>query len=157
MLGRITESDDRGWWDRQLAATPAPYLEKTGLDQILDDFRRLQRLSPGDVAVQASYVPDANTVEYKVGTYEQITPGVFHKLCGALASQGLQILSAEINTLADGLIFDRFWVLDPDFSDEPPAGRLAEVERAVVNSLKSSDDSRPAFRRVLRRAGSHAP
>ncbi len=157
VLGRITESDDRGWWDRQLAATPAPYLEKTGLDQILDDFRRLQRLSPGDVAVQASYVPDANTVEYKVGTYEQITPGVFHKLCGALASQGLQILSAEINTLADGLIFDRFWVLDPDFSDEPPAGRLAEVERAVVNSLKSSDDSRPAFRRVWRRAGGARP
>jgi hypothetical protein len=46
------------------------------------------------------YLPQSDTVEYVVGTHEQITPGVFHKV--APYGQGLQILSAEINTLADG-------------------------------------------------------
>ena len=55
-------------------------------------------------------------MEFVVGTSEDITPGVFHKLTGALASQGLQILSAEINTLADGLVLDRFYVVDPDYA-----------------------------------------
>ena len=150
VLGRLKDGDDRAWWGRQLAAAPAPYLERTELDQILADFEQLRRLAPGDVSVQAKYLNNAQTVEFKIGTYEAITPGVFHKLCGALASQGLQILSAEINTLADGLVFDRFWVHDPDFADEPPAGRIAEIERAIENSLKSPADSRPAFRRVWR-------
>ena len=47
-------------------------------------------------------------------------PGIFHKLTGALTSHGLQIRSAQIHTLADGLVLDRFWVHDPDF-----AGRAA--------------------------------
>ncbi|HVU87434.1 MAG TPA: [protein-PII] uridylyltransferase [Pirellulales bacterium] len=157
VLGRLKDEDYRTWWGRQLAAAPAPYLERTELDQILTDFEQLHRLAPGDVAVQAQYLKDAHTVEFKIGTYEAITPGVFHKLCGALASQGLQILSAEINTLADGLVFDRFWVLDPDFAHEPPAGRIAEIERAIENSLKSPADSRPAFRRVWRPGSKQSP
>ncbi|HEY4310379.1 MAG TPA: [protein-PII] uridylyltransferase [Pirellulales bacterium] len=153
VLGRLKDTVDRPWWERQLAAAPAPYLETTSIDEILEEFDRLHRLAPGDVAVQARYLQDAHTVEFKVGTHEAVTPGVFHKLCGALASQGLQILSAEINTLADGLIFDRFWVTDPDFPHEPPAGRLADIERAIESSLKGPADSRPTFRRVWRSGG----
>ena len=73
--------------------------------EIIDDLR-----AAASIAALAMWPcrPDiwrtAKTVENKVGTYEAITPGVFHKLYGALASQGLQILSAEINTLADGLM-----------------------------------------------------
>lgn len=157
VLGRIPEGEDRTWWGRQLAALPAPYLERSPLEQIIEDLTPLQRLSHGDVAVRATYLPNANTVELKIGTYEDISPGVFHRLCGALASQGLQILSAEINTLADGLIFDRFWVHDPDFALEPPPSRLEQVERAIVDSLKGPADSRPAFRRVWRPGGQRSP
>jgi [protein-PII] uridylyltransferase len=87
-------------------------------------------------------------VEYTVGTNESITPGVFHRLTGALSGRGLEILSAEINTLADGLILDRFWVVDPDYANEPPAGRLEEVERALRQALLYAGDAAPAFRKV---------
>ena len=31
-------------------------------------------------------MPNRNVVQYTVGTYEEITPGIFHKLTGALTS-----------------------------------------------------------------------
>jgi [protein-PII] uridylyltransferase len=157
LLNRLPASEDRTWWQQQLTALPAPYLDRTDINQIIEDLTYLHRLSRGDVAVQTRYLPDASTIEYRVGTYEEITPGVFHKLCGALASQGLQILSAEINTLADGLVFDRFWVHDPDFSGEPPPSRITQVERAIEESLKAGQDKRPAFRRVWRSGRDRSP
>jgi [protein-PII] uridylyltransferase len=156
-LARLGPDEDHHWWARQLAALPAPYLEKTSIDQILDDLAQLQRLSHGEVAIQTRYLPEANTVEFKIGTYDDIAPGLFNKLCGALASQGLQILSAEINTLADGLVFDRFWVNDPDFPREPPPERLAAVKRAIEHWLTGPVERRPAIRRLWRAGAQRRP
>src|SRR5262249_29791910 len=75
-------------------------------------------------------------------------PGVFHRIAGALSSRGLQILSAQINTLAGGLVLDRFWVEDPDFADRPPASRIDLVCQAVVEALTATDDGQPVFRRT---------
>ena len=81
----------------------------------------LHDLEPGGVRATASYEPDAATLQVTVGTSEAVAPGIFHKLTGALTSQGLEIRSAQIHTLADGLVLDRFWVHDPDYAGEPPA------------------------------------
>jgi [protein-PII] uridylyltransferase len=90
-------------------------------------------------------------VEFTIGTYETITPGIFHKLTGVLTSKGLQILSAEIHTLANQLVLDRFYVLDPDHSGAPTADRLEEVKDALVAVLTDKVDRIPAFRRVWTR------
>jgi [protein-PII] uridylyltransferase len=87
-------------------------------------------------------------VEYTVGTHEDIAPGVFHRLTGALTSQGLEILSAQINTLADGLVLDRFVVHDPDFSEAPPPSRIETVCGALRNALFDREARPPAFRRT---------
>ena len=117
------------------------------------ELRNLHELGTGDVHAHGRYSSESKTVEFVVGTHEQITPGVFHKLTGALASQGLQILSAEINTLADGLVLDRFYVLDPDYAVAPPPERLEAVALALVESLKSPHGA-PAFRNVWRSSSS---
>ncbi len=75
-----------------------------------------------------------------------------YKLTGALSSQGLQILSADINTLVDGLVLDRFRVQDPDYAGEPPPERQQEIERCLRESLISGQV--PPFRRVWRAAAS---
>lgn len=146
----LDASDDRAWWSRQLTALPASHVERTPAAEIVAELAPLRQIGPGGVTANARFVPDTLAVEVRVGTYENVTPGVFHKLCGALASQGLQILSAEINTLADGLIFDRFWVHDPDYAQQPPPSRLQEVEQAVVKCLKNPENTRPTFRKVWR-------
>ena len=74
---------------------------------------------------------NGHRAQFTIGTSEQITPGIFHKLTGALTSHGLEIRSAQIHTLADGLVLDRFWVHDPDFAGRAAAG-AAGRDQAVA-------------------------
>jgi [protein-PII] uridylyltransferase len=143
----LLPSDHAEWFERQLAALPAPYLCTTPPEQIAHEMQQLRSLAPGQVIALGSFQADRGAVEYKIGTYETITPGVFHKLTGALSGRGLQILAAEIHTLADGLVFDRFYALDPDFNGPPPAERINEVTAALRASL-CDNPLPPKFRRV---------
>ncbi len=127
---------------------PPAYLHAKGPHDIVLDLRELHRLRSGDVIARGRYLPESRTVEYVVYTFEDITPGVFHKLTGALSSKGLQILSAEINTLGNDLVLDRFYVCDPDYADEPPAERLESVSDELVEAL--CQGNQPSFRRIWR-------
>lgn len=138
----------------QIRTLPSSYLHSAPPERIADDLRQLAMLAAGEVKIWCRFVPETRTMEYTIGTHENITPGVFHKLTGGLSSHGLQILSADINTLAGGVVLDRFIVLDPDFTDEPPAGRIEEIKARLTDALKK--DAPPAFRRVWQRAAKPA-
>ena len=141
---------------RRIRGLPVSYLTAADPGQIADDLRLLAHLKPGEVNTQGRYQPETHTVRFTIGTSEDVTTGIFHKLTGALTSQGLEILSAEINTLADRMVLDRFWVHDPDFSGEPPAGRLDEICRALENSLTNGGKA-PTFRRIWSVGGASRP
>jgi [protein-PII] uridylyltransferase len=142
-----TESTEP-WFAKQVDGLPRGYLTGNSAEQIATDLRNLRSLNRRQSLTQARYQPDRKAVEFWIGTYEDVAPGVFHRLTGALASQGLQVLSAEINTLYDGLIIDRFWVHDPDFAGPPPQSRCDDVCRALTKSLDDLRTQRPIFRRV---------
>jgi [protein-PII] uridylyltransferase len=74
--------------------------------------------------------------------------GIFHRLTGALSSNGLEVLSAEIHSLADGLCLDRFYVHDNDYRDQPPQDRIDSVTDSLVKSLKEKSGQPPTFRRT---------
>jgi [protein-PII] uridylyltransferase len=139
---------DLAWWSKQVEALSRGYLLDRPPAANADDLRRLQSLSARDAVAQGRYLAAQSAVEYAVGAYESLTPGIFHKLCGALTGKGNQILSADIQTLADGLVLDRFYVHDLDFQGEPPPERLEEVSRALVSALKDSSGKPPVFRRL---------
>lgn len=147
-------SPDDPWYSRHVDALPSGYLSTTPPQQAAADLRLLHDLEePGGVRAVGQYLPDAATVQFTVGTSEHVTPGIFHKLTGTLTSLGLEILSAQIHTLADELVLDRFWVRDPDFAGEPPASRLSEVCRALERSLHQKGTETPTFRRTWRVGG----
>jgi [protein-PII] uridylyltransferase len=149
-LGR--QRDD-AWFAAQLDALPPGYLSITPAQQAAADLRLLRSLEPGGASAAARYLPETQTVEFTVGTSEEVVPGIFHRLTGALTSLGLEIRSAQINTLADGLVLDRFWVCDPDFAGPPPAERLGHVNAALVQSLLAPKTSPPTFRRLWQVGG----
>jgi [protein-PII] uridylyltransferase len=144
------------WFARHVAALPVSYLIAADPAQIADDLRLLERLGPGQVDAKGRYQAETETVQFTIGTSEDVTPGIFHKLTGALSSQGLEILSAQINTLADQLVLDRFWVYDPDYAGQPPPDRIAQIERALVESLQP-EGKPPSFRRTWTIGGSAPP
>ncbi len=145
VLKTLGEVDELSWYREQVAALPISELENRPTAELAAHLRSLHQLGPTDVHVQGRFVPENGTLECTVATYESVTPGVFHKLTGALTSQGLGILSAQILTLARGLIVDRFVAVDPDY-DEPPPERLEAIWEAMRNSLRG--DVSPSFRQI---------
>ncbi len=152
----LAPEEDRAWFAPWIETLPVAYLTSTDPQQIAADLRLLAGLGAREVKCQARYLPETQTVQMTVGTREDVVPGIFHRLTGALASQGLEILSAEINTLSDGLVLDRFWVYDPDYAGEPPAERLERIEGALAESLLS-EGGPPTFRRVWSLGGTRRP
>jgi [protein-PII] uridylyltransferase len=149
-------SQSGAWWDRQIAALPPSYLNPASVEFVLEELERLRTLSHREAIASGRYLADLDAVAYTIGAYEEITPGVFHKLAGALSSKGHNILSAEINTLAEGLVLDRFYVQDLDFTGEPPAERIDEVCLRLVDSLKDTSGKPPTFRKTWKAAGEGA-
>jgi [protein-PII] uridylyltransferase len=146
LRGLLCEDSADEWLSKQIAALPSSLLSSMTPAQLADQLRQLVDLGHGEVRIANRFLPHTGAVEYVVSTYEDITPGVFHKLTGGLTSQGLEILSADINTLADGLVLDLFVVRDPDYAGEPPRDRLEQVNRRLTDALKLNQQ--PAFRRV---------
>ena len=142
----LTSDDDPEWFNREIDSLPTAYLYGTQPEKAADELRLLKRLAPGEVQAWSRFLPETETVEFTIATQESVTAGIFHKLTGALTSQGLRILSAEIHTFAEGMVLDRFVVQDPDYRGEPPQDRLDDVQRRLAESLTSS--SPPAFRKV---------
>ncbi len=151
-----TEADQR-WYAHQVDRLPSTYLNSTAPEQIAADLRLLHGLPADEVNAEGAYQPETETVQFTIATREQVTPGIFHKLTGALTSQGLEILSAEINTLGDGLVIDRFEVRDPDYAGPPPPERLEQANRALVASLREPSGKAPRFRRLWRAGGDRQP
>jgi [protein-PII] uridylyltransferase len=147
---QIKDKRHAQWWDQQVGALPPAYLLGGSSERILEELDQLRRLPRDRAVAWGRYLPERHVVQYTVGAHEEITPGVFHRLTGALTSQGQQILSAEIYTLADELVLDRFCVQDMDFSGEPPAARLEEICRGLVAALEDPTEEPPAFRRLWR-------
>jgi [protein-PII] uridylyltransferase len=141
------------WFAEHLEALPAAYLNATPPQQAVADLRLLHSLDSGGVSVAAQYQAETGVVQLTIATSERVTPGIFHKLTGALTSQGLEIRSAQIHTLPDGLVLDRFLVHDPDFAGEPPLERLEQVKHSLVESLTHPSGEPPAFRQMWRPGG----
>jgi [protein-PII] uridylyltransferase len=157
----------RPWFVEHLAALPSAYLNATPPRRMAADLRLLHDLGPAPnaekgnagrcrVATATEYHAETATIDFTVGTYEQVAPGIFHRLTGALSSRGLEIRMAQIHTLSDGLVLDRFSVHDPDYAGEPPPSRLQEIQRWLVESLANPTAEAPSFRRTWQ-VGGHRP
>jgi len=151
-LDRLLAEGDHPADVRALARDlPRSYLRDTPAPRILRELDQLVRLPAQGVHVHQAWDRVTGTLAITVATREDAAPGVFHRLAGALASQRLEILAADIHTLAGGLVVDRFVVHDPDHAGSDPDGephgdRLADIAQAVRRSLRA--DAAPAIPRV---------
>ena len=154
---------DTPWFAEHLDALPAAYLNATSPQQAAADLRLLHdcRL-PRDraragVSVAAQYQPETATVQFTVATSERITAGIFHRLTGALSSHGLEIRSAADpyparRTGARPLLGPRSRTLR---ASRRRSGST-EVERSLVQALRSPSGQPPTFRRTWQ-VGGHRP
>lgn len=130
----------------QLAHLPATYLSATPVWRIAEDLRLLARLAPHEVHVEVTWNAHRETVSILLATNEAVGPGIFHKLVGAISSEGFEILSADIHTLQDGWVIDRVEAKDPDYPGQPPTGRLASLAEKIRQSVRTTGPVNFVFR-----------
>jgi [protein-PII] uridylyltransferase len=168
--GLLGAKRDHPWFAQHLDALPTAYLSATSPRQVTDDLHLLYGLSAAQetsndgrsaqavtgVSVDSRYQPETETVQFTIATSEKTAAGIFYRLTGALSSQGLEIRAAQIHTLPDGLVLDRFWVHDPDFAGEPSAERLRQIEKMLMSAMLHPTTEPPTFRRTWQ-SGRHRP
>ncbi len=126
------------WVRRQLDAWPERSLALMPPSRTAAHLGWVWRLADAKVLVDSEYEAAVRTTEYTIYTRDSLTPGIFSKIAGALAAKDLQILDAQIATLADGIVIDSFRVVDPDYPGGPPPHRLTDVREAIVSVLEGS-------------------
>lgn len=93
--------------------------------------------------------PDGSEVRYNVVVRQgERRVGTFARITSALYACGLTIFRASIETIGDDLLWDSFWVSDPDYASAPPAHRIEKVCRVIRDALDNPDSPLPAARRV---------
>jgi [protein-PII] uridylyltransferase len=146
-LNQLTPDErENAWFQRQLKALPAGYVAAKSHRQIIDALRRLRKLSDRGADAWGEFNPDTKTVEFTAGIDRGRGRGAFSSMAGALSSNGLQIFAADAQIMADDLLLLRFAVVDPDSHGEPSPSRLADVAKAMINSLDAKEP--PKFRRI---------
>jgi [protein-PII] uridylyltransferase len=142
-------------WRERIAAIPTTYLFQSKPPELVAELRRIHNLSESHpVEVWAEYLADRDATEYIVAVHPSRTLGLFHRITGAMASQRLSILSAEIQSLADNAAWDRFLVDDPDFQGAPVPSRLNHVCQAIAKAVESVEPTVPTFKRTWKGQGS---
>ena len=119
------------WLRHQLDAWPERSVALMPPERTVTHLKWVWRLTEAQVLVDSEYEASTRTTEYTVYTRDSLTPGIFSKIAGVLAAKGLQILDAQIATLADGIVIDSFRVADADYPGGPPPHRLADVREGI--------------------------
>jgi [protein-PII] uridylyltransferase len=127
------------WYERQLAALPEAFVGRQSPPAVADTLRRLRGLKARSGVAWAQYLPDIDMIEFVAGVDQGSGRAIFSSMAGALTSNKLQILAAETNMLADGMVLMRYVAHVPEEPGEPSAQRLAEINAALVASIDSSE------------------
>ncbi len=121
-----------------LAMMPERYLATTTVPRMAEHVRLLHRLDTTRVGTELFHHPDLGSSDLVVVTRD--LPGLFSLIAGTLAAHGVNIISAQISTRADGIAIDTFQVNDPTGEAITAAGQWARVVdalRAVVAGEQS--------------------
>ncbi len=145
LLTPVEQGDS--WFERQLAALPDSFVTRRQAAALADTLRRLRPLPPRAGVAWANYLPETDMIEFVAGVDQGAGRAIFSSMAGALTSNKMQILAAETNMLADGLVLMRYVAHVPEEPGEPTTERLAEINRALVASIDSNEPPTfPSFR-----------
>src|SRR6266705_1682519 len=140
-----------------LAMMSDRYVATTGVQRMAEHLRMLQRLAETPIVTELFHHTDLGSSDLVVVTRD--LPGLFSLIAGTLASQGVNIMSAQIHTRGDGIAIDTFQVNEPtgEAVTSPATWvRTLDALRAVLTGdaqVATLLDKRRAAGRASARAG----
>jgi [protein-PII] uridylyltransferase len=137
-----------------LAMMSDRYLASTGAQRIAEHLRMVQQLDLAPVVTELFHHPDLGSSDLVVVARD--LPGLFAELAGTLAANGINIMSAQIHTRADGVAVDTFQVSDPFGEAVTSAARWTRTLddlRAVLAGERRVEELLAERQRATRAAG----
>jgi len=114
-----------------VAMVPDRYVTNTSVQRMAEHLRLIARLESEAVATELFHHADLGSSDLVVVTRD--VPGLFALIAGTLAALGVNIISAQIATRADGIAIDTFQVNDPAGEAVTSAARF----RRVLDALRA--------------------
>ncbi|MFQ5520352.1 MAG: [protein-PII] uridylyltransferase, partial [Candidatus Methylomirabilia bacterium] len=111
VLEELREDGSRPAVDAHLGMMSERYRWSTSPQRIATHLELVGRLANDVVATELFHHPDLGFSDLVVVTRD--VPGLFSLISGTLTANGINILSAQIHTRADGIALDTFQVNDP--------------------------------------------
>jgi len=125
----------------ELKGMPVRLLLSNNLPMIADHVRMLIGLEEGDVLMQLSHEPANGYSEFTICVHDM--PGLFSRITGVMAANGVNILGAQINTSRNGKVLDILQVNSPQGLLITDMQRWQKVEdemrQAIHGEVKVSD------------------
>jgi len=114
-----------------VAMVPERYVANTSVQRMAEHLRLIAQLESAAVATELFHHADLGSSDLVVVTRD--VPGLFALIAGTLAAHGVNIISAQIATRADGIAIDTFQVNDPGGDSVTSAAHF----RRVVDALRA--------------------
>jgi len=146
----VPDPDWSSWVDEQLSQLPEWYIASTPAEQMAVHLLAIRNLPARPTQVQGRFNAELGVSEYVLITREQAKPGLFMQLTGVLAALGLEVLNAQIMTLADGTVVDLFSVNDSDCDGQPSDYRFREVSQEIQSVVQEDCSVDQVFERRRR-------
>lgn len=131
------------WVEDFLNQISDAYLRDTPVAVMAGHCLAVRRVGENPVYVEGRYQEGTGISQFVLIARPREKPGIFMQATGVLAALNLQVLDAQVMTLADGTVFDVFSVHDPDYDGQPPAARFREVAgemKAVVEGRHTVEE-----------------
>ncbi|MBK5276552.1 MAG: [protein-PII] uridylyltransferase, partial [Desulfuromonadales bacterium] len=125
----------------ELKAMPVRLLLSNNLPAIVEYVRMLIALEEADVLMQLVHQPDSGYSEFTICAHDM--PGLFSRITGVMAANGVNILGAQINTSRNGKVLDVLQVNSPQgmlITDEQRWLKVkTEMRQAIHGEVRVPD------------------
>jgi [protein-PII] uridylyltransferase len=111
----------------ELKAMPVRLLLSNPPPLIAEQVRLLLGLEQSDILLRLTHQPESGYSEYTICAHDM--PGLFSRITGVMAANGINILGAQINTSKNGKVLDILQVNSPQGNLVTDAARWEKIEQ----------------------------
>ncbi|MGI9519498.1 MAG: [protein-PII] uridylyltransferase [Pirellulaceae bacterium] len=139
------DEETANWLLQQARSLPRNFYRGHTTEEIASQLLELRETTGYQSACSINYDKDAHMVELCIGRRVKRRSGIFYRITGMLASEGLRIRTADIKHLDESFVWYWFQFDDPNLNEPPSEQRLNHVLKQARQLAEAKETGPPAF------------
>lgn len=133
------------WMLEQTRLLPTGYYERHSKEQIAEHLLELTETTGYESAVRLNFDHETMMFELCIGRRVERRSGIYYRITGMLASEGLRIRTADIKHLDDPFVWYWFQFEDPNLNEPPRQQMLDRILDKAKQLAESKEKAPPVF------------